>query len=1110
MSTDLRLLCVRGASAAEVAERVEALLAGTCAPADVESAPASVPRPFTLAVVGRDADGFRKALTAALPSVKSGRAIQDARGGVFFEPAGNAGLAFLFPGQGSQSTGMLLGLRGVVPGFAERLAALDSSGSLLALIDRPRTDSTDDELRDTRMAQPAIGLVSVAIARALVDLGARPELVAGHSYGELAALAIADAWDDATFMRASRARGALFAEAAGEAPGAMAAVFAPRAVVESLLGDGLVLANVNAPEQCVVSGEREAIARLESLAATHGVRAVRLRTACAFHSPKMAPAVARFRALLGALRVSTPRIATYSNVTAAPHAGDVRELLATQIVEPVRWVESIEAMYAAGARVFLETGPGRVLTGLVSEILGARPHLALSIDPGSRAPAEHLVHVAAALVAHGVPLEVARIAPRPDPFVERRISNVVPTTRFAETTGHIVARYFEQQANLVALCANAPAADRRAIVEQALAANERILAAFLEGNGAAAIRQSTTPAPIVEEAPGSEGWLRKRIAELTGFPLETIRSDSDFESDLGLDSLTRTELYAAMVDAIPAVDAHKAAFRTCRTIADVVKLVAGVGQSAPSTLRDELVERIRVVTGRSAQEISGSRDLAEIGLDAFTFEEVVSGLVGSHPQLAVAGRELAHARTVDQLVDLATRVLGNDPVETADDTLERYVRIETPVEMPRASVGRRVVVIGSADDENVAALAREIAARGAHAETITDGDWTRLADAQGAIFVACGGADWDAAVERSATGLFLAAKAQRGLSWLGVITDGSPSAIGAQGVARALAREWPTTRVRAVTVEGTFDAARALDAVAGGRTELDLVLREGRLFGSRLAPAALDQEVQLRVPRDGVVVLLGGGDGIGAEIAVGLAQRFGVSIATIGRTAFPEMVDASREGEVLPARARRLARERALVALKQRIGASFQHVAADATVRAELARAFEAIRESGKPIVGVIHAVGTTEDALVTAKSVESFRRVLHTKTRSLHHLRDLTRDDPLAFALVFSSLAAHTGTAGQTDYVAANEIVGAAAAEWNAQVPYPVRALLWSVWSETGLASAALKRQMSRLGLPGITNERGVAAALAEIERGKKGDAWVLLSPRATLEFALAGGDRA
>jgi len=1142
MPMDLRLLCVRGASTLEVAARVEALLAGTSTPAEV-----CVGGPLALTIVGSDVESFRAALASALPSLKAGKAIR-ARG-VFFEPEpkGLEGLAFVFPGQGSQATGMLLGLRGVVPGFESRLAALDaieaakggagtSEPSLLALVDRPRTDSNDEELRDTRRAQPALGLVSLAIAESLVELGAEPRFTAGHSYGELAALAIAGAWDHATFMRASRARGSILAEAAGTAPGAMAAVFAPRALVETLVDpiEGVVLANLNGPQQCVVSGDSEAIAQLEARA--RGVRVVRLRTACAFHSPKMAAAVAPFRALLDELVVSPPRIETYANVTAAPHGRDVselRELLAQQIVAPVRWAESVEAMYAAGARVFVETGPGRVLTGLVTEILGARPHLALAVDPGTRPPAEHFLELVAALVAHGVPLTVDRIAQSP------RLAPP-PEPRFVQSTGHIVARYFEQQANLVALCKDAPAADRRALVEQALAANERIIVALLEGQGSKVTLPQMLSANVPPEParssnpPGSEGWMRARIAELTGFPPETIQADSDFESDLGLDSLTRTELEAALVDAIPAVQAHKTEFRACRTVGDVVVLVARVARAGngveatepgPRTIRDEIVERFASASGVAAVEVAAATDLEKLGLDPFAIEDVVRGIVAAHPELAVAGRELVHAGSIGRMADLATRVLGAEtgPGAAEGAELERLVRTEAPVEGSIAELlPRRVVVVGSATDPYVAALSSELEKRGARPELVVfDGaDTASLGralgdgDVPGVLFVARGAGDW-------ATALFVIAKAladQRGAGWLGVITDGTPEALGARGVARGLSREWPSVRVRSVVIETAFDAARALDAVAAGRSELDLVMREGKLFRTRLVPSSpLTARARAEIPRHGVVVVLGGGDGIGAESAVGIARRFGLSIATIGRTALPSAAAHAPEGEELRARARRVGRERALVAVKQRVlaaGVSFQHVTADATDRAELARAFDTIRAAGQPIVGVVHAIGATEDALLGAKSLESFRRVLDTKARSIHHLRELTAADPLAFALVFSSLAAHTGTAGQTDYIAANEIVGATAGAWNAEVAYPVRALLWAVWSEAGLASAALKRQMARLGLPGITNARGVAALLDEIERGSKGEPWVVLSPRATLDFAsspqLLGGSRA
>jgi NAD(P)-dependent dehydrogenase (short-subunit alcohol dehydrogenase family) len=217
--------------------------------------------------------------------------------------------------------------------------------------------------------------------------------------------------------------------------------------------------------------------------------------------------------------------------------------------------------------------------------------------------------------------------------------------------------------------------------------------------------------------------------------------------------------------------------------------------------------------------------------------------------------------------------------------------------------------------------------------------------------------------------------------------------------------------------------------------------------------------------------------------------------------------DGSSEAEMLRERLRGVSRQRAVWRTRERLvraGSPCFYEQADATKEGELARALEAIRAAHGPIHGVVHGAGCIEDARIGAKSLESFRRVLHAKAHSTRHLRALLERDPMQFAFLFSSLAAHTGTAGQTDYVAANEIVGAVAEEWNRGVSYPVRALLWGVWSESGLASRALKRQMTRLGIEGISNHVGVSGFLQELQFGDKSEDWVLLTPRAMLELAL------
>ena len=260
-----------------------------------------------------------------------------------------------------------------------------------------------------------------------------------------------------------------------------------------------------------------------------------------------------------------------------------------------------------------------------------------------------------------------------------------------------------------------------------------------------------------------------------------------------------------------------------------------------------------------------------------------------------------------------------------------------------------------------------------------------------------------------------------------------------------------------------------------------------------------------------------------------MAVRYGCRIAVIGRTPFPDtppfediedgpalrqaVVDAleretgQAQGEALWSRLHLVSRQRALWRTLRRVeamGATFAYAQADATRAEELARALDEIRVAHGPIHAVVHGAGLTEDGLVASKSVESFRRVLYAKAHSVFHLRALLRDDPLQVVLLFSSLAAHAGSAGQTDYVAANEILEALGREWNAQVAYPVRSIRWSVWTEAGLASTALRRQMARLGLAGIGNHAGTSHFLEELARGGQDEECVLVAPSSTLAFAL------
>ena len=338
-----------------------------------------------------------KLLQAAATIEKAPAAAYSTPAGVHYAAGvADAGeVAFLFPGQGSQYVGM--GGELAMAYDLARQAWDDAAGTSFGgeklhqvVFPKPVFTDTDREaqqqkLTSTEWAQPALGVHSRSLANVLHAVGVRPALVAGHSFGELSALHEAGAFDAAALLQIARRRGELMRDASAT-PGAMTAVArtleeVSKAVAQS--GALVVVANHNSPTQVVLSGAVEEIAKVEAALAAQGMTAKRLPVATAFHSPLVAGSSVPFRAVLEGIEVAPPKLDVFANATAAPYPAEPRSLrdqLAAQLAQPVRFVEQIEAMYARGARTFVEVGAGSVLTELVGRILGDRPHRAIALD----------------------------------------------------------------------------------------------------------------------------------------------------------------------------------------------------------------------------------------------------------------------------------------------------------------------------------------------------------------------------------------------------------------------------------------------------------------------------------------------------------------------------------------------------------------------------------------------------------------------------------------------------------------------------------------------------------------------------------------------------------
>lgn len=278
---------------------------------------------------------------------------------------------FMFPGQGSQFPGMARELYETNPTAREMF---DRANEILGFdITEIMFDGTAEDLKQTKVTQPAVFLHSVILAKCSPDF--KPDMVAGHSLGEFSALTAAGALDFEDGLRLVSIRAHAMQKACEANPGTMAAILAlPAETIEAVCAevDGIVVpANYNCDGQIVISGAVDAVAEAsERLKAAGAKRALILPVGGAFHSPLMQPAAEELAAGIESVEFKTPVCPVYQNVTALPTTdpAEIKKNLLAQLTAPVRWTQSVMNMVADGAASFTESGPGKVLQGLVSKI----------------------------------------------------------------------------------------------------------------------------------------------------------------------------------------------------------------------------------------------------------------------------------------------------------------------------------------------------------------------------------------------------------------------------------------------------------------------------------------------------------------------------------------------------------------------------------------------------------------------------------------------------------------------------------------------------------------------------------------------------------------------
>ncbi|MEA3369359.1 MAG: ACP S-malonyltransferase [Candidatus Ratteibacteria bacterium] len=295
-------------------------------------------------------------------------------------------IAFIFPGQGSQYTGMgkdFFETSGKIRDLyaeAETVLKINLSEKIF--------NGNAEALKDTAVSQPAIFLTSFSCCRMLEEADIFPEVMAGHSLGEYSALTCSETFSFSDGLKIVQKRSLWMAEASREHPGKMAAVIGlsaeeVRKICQSVKGRGVIsTANLNSPRQTVISGESLAVEEAMKLARERGAgRVVVLRVSGAFHTELMKEAGDKLKGFLDSIDLKPPRVPVVSNVTANSEKEPLRikENLIKQVSHPVRWTDSVENLINQGFNVFIEVGPRRVLSGLLAQF-GNKEIISLNVE----------------------------------------------------------------------------------------------------------------------------------------------------------------------------------------------------------------------------------------------------------------------------------------------------------------------------------------------------------------------------------------------------------------------------------------------------------------------------------------------------------------------------------------------------------------------------------------------------------------------------------------------------------------------------------------------------------------------------------------------------------